>query len=362
MRTRVCAALAALSIILAPGVIRADDRPRNRHNMAGGPYCGILCVYAAMKTEGLSVRFEDLVDHRYVGSERGSSLAELETAARDSGAHATAVEGLTAASLRAADHPIILHVRRPGKGTVFNHWVLFLGCEGNSARVLDPPHEVELVPIPELLALWDGTGMFVSGSPVPPVDVGWSAWGEALLPIVLVFGLVGIGRYTTSGRRGGYGVAGFAGRVVLLALGAAIFGVGWHLAHPDGLLANRTAVAHVAVRYFASEVPAIDATELEGMLGRPGATVIDARYPEDYEAGHIPGAVNLPVFASLTLRREVVGQIPADHTVVVYCQSTGCTWSHTIASDLALRGFKRVVVYPGGWEEWDERTRTGRAR
>jgi rhodanese-related sulfurtransferase len=332
--------------------------------MSGGPYCGILCLYAALKAEGVSVAFEDLVDAKYVGSERGSTMAELEAAARDRGAHARGVEGLTAASLRAADHPIILHVRRPGLGTPFNHWVLFLGCEGNAARVVDAPHPVELLPISELLAHWDGTGLVVSREPVAVGAVAWAAWGEAVLLIVPLFLVMLLIRSVSTGRptSGGRRLLAFARRTIAVLAFAVVAAVSWHLIHDDGLLANPTAVAHVAVRHFAPEVPVVDAGRVAALVGKPGVTVLDVRYPEDYAAGHLPEAVNLPIIAGFAQRREVVGRIPRGNTVVVYCQSRSCKWSHSVAADLVLRGFGNVVIYPGGWAEWEARDPTTRPR
>jgi len=39
----------------------------------------------------------------------------------------------------------------------------------------------------------------------------------------------------------------------------------------------------------------ISARELAGLLGTPGMKVVDVRSPEEYQAGHIPGALSLHV-------------------------------------------------------------------
>jgi rhodanese-related sulfurtransferase len=48
-----------------------------------------------------------------------------------------------------------------------------------------------------------------------------------------------------------------------------------------------------------------------------GATLVDVRSTEEYEAGHIDGAVNIPV-DDLAAR---IQEIPDDRAVVVYCRS-----------------------------------------
>jgi rhodanese-related sulfurtransferase len=351
------AAIVAWSTAL-PTVLRfaSDAPPRSQaatgYRMAVGPYCGILSLYAALKAEGLPVEFASLVDAKYVGSERGSTLAELEAAARDHGVFAQGLAGLTGASLRTAEHPIILHVRRPGQGTTFNHWVLFLGCEGNTARIVDPPQPVELVPMAELLAHWDGVGLVVSREPLTVGTLSGAAWIEAGFVVVLLFLLMALARFVMAdswiSRR-----AGMVGRVIILIAVAVLAAVAWHSIYEDGILANPTAVGHVAVRHFTPELPTLDIDAVQALVGRPGVTFIDARYPQHYAAGHLPGAVNLPIIANLALRREVIATIPQGNTIVVYCQSARCRWSHAIATDLAVRGFKNVAVYPGGWEEWE---------
>lgn len=47
-----------------------------------GPYCGVYCLYAVMKLYGQEVDFRQLLKPEYIGSRRGSSLAELKKAAQ----------------------------------------------------------------------------------------------------------------------------------------------------------------------------------------------------------------------------------------------------------------------------------------
>jgi phage shock protein E len=61
-----------------------------------------------------------------------------------------------------------------------------------------------------------------------------------------------------------------------------------------------------------------DTTGTEALrLVSAGATLVDVRSVEEYEDGHIGGAVNIPV-DDLAAR---VQEIPADRPVVLYCRS-----------------------------------------
>lgn len=90
-----------------------------------------------------------------------------------------------------------------------------------------------------------------------------------------------------------------------------------------------------------------------------GVSVIDVRPASMYEAGHIPGAVNVPLVVpedgsmipddKLVEAVEAVGVKPADD-VVLYCQ-TG--YHAGLAADtLAKQGFDDIELYSGSMEDW----------
>jgi phage shock protein E len=69
-----------------------------------------------------------------------------------------------------------------------------------------------------------------------------------------------------------------------------------------------------------------------------GAKVIDVRSVEEFRAGHVPGALNIPLH-TLPLRLSEVG--PTDKPVVLYCLSGGRSGQ---AADLLRRsGFVEVL-------------------
>lgn len=53
-------------------------------------------------------------------------------------------------------------------------------------------------------------------------------------------------------------------------------------------------------------------------LVQSGARLVDVRTPAEFAAGHIPGAINIPVQQLETRMRELE---PKDGTVVLYCRS-----------------------------------------
>ena len=80
---------------------------------------------------------------------------------------------------------------------------------------------------------------------------------------------------------------------------------------------------------------------------------VDARNPDEFVAGRIPSAVNMPP------SQFVGGQIPPElHTipttniVVVYCGGGDCDASKLTAIRLGEQGFAKVYVFEGGITEW----------
>lgn len=76
--------------------------------------------------------------------------------------------------------------------------------------------------------------------------------------------------------------------------------------------------------------------------------VIDVRAAEDYQKGHIPGAINLPAekWESLDgLRKDVLN--------VLYCYTQQCHLAAKAAVEFAGKGYS-VMEMDGGFEAWKE--------
>jgi rhodanese-related sulfurtransferase len=75
--------------------------------------------------------------------------------------------------------------------------------------------------------------------------------------------------------------------------------------------------------------------------------VVDVRPAEEYAAGHIPGAISIPV-DDLGGR---LAELPADAEVVAYCRGAYCVLAHEAVQLLNARG-RRAVRLAGGMLEW----------
>ncbi len=91
------------------------------------------------------------------------------------------------------------------------------------------------------------------------------------------------------------------------------------------------------------------------VTGRKGL-VLDARPKVFYDAAHVPGAVSLPreAFASEYPRMREKLDAHKDDPVAVYCSGADCTDSQLLADALAKLGYRHLLIYTSGWEEWSQ--------
>ncbi|MDX1388908.1 MAG: rhodanese-like domain-containing protein [Acidobacteriota bacterium] len=81
------------------------------------------------------------------------------------------------------------------------------------------------------------------------------------------------------------------------------------------------------------------------------AVIVDAREPDEYGHGHIRGALSVPLETATPdkLKRFDAGGLP----VIVYCGGEPCDVSMDLAYGLIDAGHRKVLVYAGGFTEWE---------
>lgn len=81
--------------------------------------------------------------------------------------------------------------------------------------------------------------------------------------------------------------------------------------------------------------------------------LVDARSPEEFAEGHIPGALNLPIKQykeDFGLAYQV--GLRQEDDIIVYCKSPECDESVDLTERLTRNGFTKVRNYAGGIEGW----------
>lgn len=108
------------------------------------------------------------------------------------------------------------------------------------------------------------------------------------------------------------------------------------------------AVVPAARTYLGPEdTDEIDRAELLRRVGAGQAVILDVRPAVEYEAGHIPGALSIPL-DELARRLD---ELPDDQEIVAYCRGALCVFSHDAARLLAGWG-RQAVRLTDGFLEW----------
>ena len=135
--------------------------------------------------------------------------------------------------------------------------------------------------------------------------------------------------------------------IALIALAVAACGGAPAAAPTADSAAAAPAAADAAVVDAPLDLPdSIDAKTLADIKDRSDVVVLDVREQWEYDEGHIPGVVHIPM-------NDIPGrisEIPTDQTVIVSCRSGNR--SGQVASFLRNEGFTNIHNLNGGIVAW----------
>jgi len=127
----------------------------------------------------------------------------------------------------------------------------------------------------------------------------------------------------------------------------------------------RLAEVEVVTREYLEERRAMEPVRGEELFRRVKSgevTVLDVRPPEEYRAGHLPGALSIPV-GELKARLK---ELPRDREVVAYCRGPYCVMAIEAVELLRKQGFRANRMEQGvaDWRArgWRVEAETGGAR
>lgn len=112
------------------------------------------------------------------------------------------------------------------------------------------------------------------------------------------------------------------------------------------LAENRLAEVEMIKRHFLEGREGMEPINRNDLLKRviDGAvTVLDVRPAEEYRAGHIPGALSVP----LSRLKELLAKLPRDQEIVAYCRGPYCVLAVQAVEMLRKLGFKAIRLEEG---------------
>ncbi|WP_432157507.1 ArsR/SmtB family transcription factor [Streptomyces sp. bgisy153] len=111
---------------------------------------------------------------------------------------------------------------------------------------------------------------------------------------------------------------------------------------------HRAAVTPARAAYLGADGAAeLRREDLRVRVAAGDVVLLDVRPAEEYRAGHIPGALSIPV-GELADR---IGELPEGAEIVVYCRGEYCVLAHDAVRLLADRG-RRAIRLHDGMLEW----------
>lgn len=112
---------------------------------------------------------------------------------------------------------------------------------------------------------------------------------------------------------------------------------------------NLAEARHLIQSYFRERdsLEPVSREELLRRIRRKQVAVLDVRSAQEFEEGHLPGAINIPV---KELRRRLK-KLPRSQGVVAYCRGPYCVFSYEAVAELRKRGYQAWRLQDG-YPEW----------
>ena len=107
------------------------------------------------------------------------------------------------------------------------------------------------------------------------------------------------------------------------------------------LAEHRLAEVDMIKRRFLAGKEGMEPVNRDDLLKRViegGVTVLDVRPSEEYRAGHIPGALSVP----LDHLKEILAKLPADREILAYCRGPYCVLAVQAVEVLREKGFNAI--------------------
>jgi len=147
--------------------------------------------------------------------------------------------------------------------------------------------------------------------------------------------------------------------VVVIAAISIILGFANNYINPNGVaiskerpVAKAAEDAAIADSTNSLQQPiAVDKEQVKRLVREEAAVLLDARLPEEYAAGHLPGAINVPL-DMLGDYINIIKSLPKDSWIISYCDGPPCDKGQMLADELFGNGFFKVGYYDAGMDDW----------
>ena len=145
-----------------------------------------------------------------------------------------------------------------------------------------------------------------------------------------------------------------AAQILGILVASAVLGAIANAVHPNGIpwVIDPATSLNPAENRQLAEQASISLEELRKLIEEGSVTMVDARKPEAFLAGHLATAVNIPATEKLSYLDSVHALIPPEGIVVIYCGGGDCGESNEVFEFLAGVGYQKdsLRIFIPGWE------------
>jgi rhodanese-related sulfurtransferase len=144
--------------------------------------------------------------------------------------------------------------------------------------------------------------------------------------------------------------------MIILVSIAIVLGLGINTFRTDGIPMfgqwNPSKGSIHAAGRCAPKTDEVSEDQISGLYLDSSIIFVDARSTADYEAGHIPRAISMPISEFDSKFPEFQMKVAPDQKIVAYCTGMQCHDSHDLAERLKENGYTNIRVYSRGFEGW----------
>ncbi len=153
-------------------------------------------------------------------------------------------------------------------------------------------------------------------------------------------------------RAGGNALKRIIAEMALIVLVAVIVGIAWNNRLLLQAWTGRATPRSHEVDSRADTPLPLGLMQVKELFDRREALFVDARDATAFAAGHIKGAVSLPVGEAETRLPLFIATVPPAATLVAYCNGYDCHDSRDLGVRLMRAGYRVVYIFEGGVPEW----------
>jgi rhodanese-related sulfurtransferase len=137
-------------------------------------------------------------------------------------------------------------------------------------------------------------------------------------------------------------------RILIILAIAAATGAAANALSPRGLSWSRPLGRGIAAQVTDAGMVPVGLEDVRKMVAANSARLIDARKPELFAIGRLPGALNVPWDPDAPPKSIP----PRDKPLILYCDNEFCEQSLRLGLWLRSKGVRDIAVFVDGYEAW----------